>query len=270
MRTYRLFFALGTLFACGGSAASAPPGDNTPYTSDPNKTVVVGAGGAAEGTAAQSGSGCVMLPSGECVDAKTCADGERRDVVVDSTGKVVAVVCYPADSAPPVVDSQGNVTLDKNQNNGVIAIDGKADGVDIVGNVSAAGNNVTIYGHGPDVSVIGGNVTATGNNFAMRGVTVQGNVEVGGNNATLILCVIQGNVHIVGNNNVIADCDVLGDILIEGVNNTLVGNRIGGTITLSDAKNQICDGNTKWNDANANKTFDPGEAGEALSCSTKN
>jgi hypothetical protein len=258
------------LAACGGSDEAQVQGDNTPYTSDPNKTVVVGgASGATNAQAGASGSGCVTLPDGRCVEAKGCAEGERRDVIIDSSGKVVDVVCYPASSDPPVIDSNGNVTLDKNQNNGVVAIDGANDGVDIAGDVTAAGNNVTVYGEGPDVSVIGGNVGATGNNFAMRGVTVKGNVEVSGNNAVLVLCAVEGNIRIVGNNNVIADCDVLGNIVIEGVNNTLVANHVGGTISVSETKNLVCDGNTKWNDANTNKVFDAGEAGAALECTNK-
>lgn len=116
---------------------------------------MVGAGAATSGAGAQASSGCVTLPSGQCVDAKACASGERRDVVVDSSGKVVAVVCYPGDSAPPVIDAQGDVNLDKNQNNGVVALDGNADGVDIAGNVTATGNNVTVYGHGADVPLEG-------------------------------------------------------------------------------------------------------------------
>jgi hypothetical protein len=260
---------IGLAVGCGGSEGTPPappPGDNTAYTSDPDKTVVVGAAGSTAPSGAQANAGCVTLPSGQCVDAKSCAAGERRDVVVDSAGKVVAVVCYPADAAPPVIDGQGNVDLGKNQNGGVVAIDDKADEVDIVGNVTAAGNNVTVYGQGADVSVIGGNVTSSGNNFAMRGVTVQGNVETAGNNATLVLCVVQGNVHIVGNNNVIASCDILGNIEIEGTNNTLVGNHVRGAITISDTKNLVCDGNLTWTDTNANKTFDTGEAGAALAC----
>jgi hypothetical protein len=272
-KTLPLVFPLLLLLACGGDDGGQVQGDNTPYTSDPDKTVVVG--GASGPTNAQPGaannSGCVQLPDGTCVDAKGCAAGERRDVIIDSKGKVVDVVCYPASSDPPVIDSQGNVSLDKNDNNGVVAIDGKNDGVDIAGNVTAAGNNVTVYGEGADVSIIGGSVEATGNNFAMRGVTVQGNVEIGGgNNAVLVLCVVQGNVHIVGNNNVIADCDILGNIVIEGVNNTLVANHVGGTITITDAKNSVCDGNTKWTDTNGDKLFQAGEAGAALTCdSTK-
>jgi hypothetical protein len=269
MRTTLGIVGFAVLVGCGGSEATVAPGDNTPYTSDPDKTVVVGAGDVSEGTDAQTGTGCVKLPSGACVEAESCKSGERRDVVVDSAGKVVAVVCYPADATPTVVDAQGDVTLDKNQNGGVVSVDGAADGVDIQGDVAAAGNNVTVYGHGPDVSVIGGSVTATGNNFAMRGVTVQGGVTVDGNNATMVLCAIQGNVHITGNNNVIADCDILGNVVIDGVNNTLVGNHVAGTITLGEAKNQTCDGNVTWTDANANKVFDTGEGGAALACTTK-
>ena len=257
------------LIACGGDDGGTVQGDNTPYTSDPNKSVVVG--GAAGPTNAQAGAtGCVTLPDGTCVDAQKCKEGERRDVIIDSSGKVVDVVCYPANSAPPVIEAQGDVALGQNENKAVVAIDGAADGVDIAGNVTSAGNNVVVYGEGPDVSVIGGNVTATGNNFSMRGVTVQGNVEIGGgNNAVMVLCVVWGNLKIVGNDNVNADCDIRGDVIIEGVNNTIVANHIGGQIIVTDAKNDVCDGNTKWNDANSNKIFDAGEAGEALTCGAK-
>ncbi len=260
-----LTFAL--LAACGGDDAQV--GDDTAYTSDPNKTVVVGGTGA-PATTAQPSQGCVTLPSGECVDAKSCAAGERRDVVLDSAGKVVAVVCYPADATPPEINAPGNVELGKNENGGVVAIDGAADGVDIAGNVTAKGNNVTVYGSGPDVSVIGGNVDATGNNFAMRGVTVKGDVTIGGgNNATMVLCVIEGNLTITGNNNVVAECAVHGNITINGVNNVLVNNEVGGTISVSDSKNLVCDGNVKWTDANANKLVDPGETGAAVECTQK-
>jgi hypothetical protein len=272
MRNSHTFLLLvvpfAALVACGGSVDSAPSGDNTPYTSDPNKTVVVGE--AAPSSAQQSSTGCVTLADGRCVEAQDCKPDERRDVIIDSSGKVVDVVCYPASAVPPLVDSQGNVTLDKNDNTGVVAVGAAPDGgASVTGNVAAAGNNVTVYGDGPAVSIIGGNVDATGNNFAMRGVTVQGNVTVAGNNAVLVLCAVQGTIKIVGNNNVIADCDVLGDIIIEGVNNTLVANHVGGTISVQDSKNGVCDGNTKWDDKNANKSFDAGEAAGALTCETK-
>lgn len=251
------------LAACGESDDGALDGDNTAYTSDPNKTVVVGSAGA---TAAQASGACVTLPSGECVEAKQCGSDERRDVVVDSGGKVIAVVCYPADSAPPTVESDGDVTLGKTDNNGVVAIDGAADGVDIAGDVGAPGNNVVVYGEGPGLSVIGGSVDATGNNFSLRGVTVKKNVRVQGNNATLVLCVIEGDVLLEGNNNVIADCSIGGKLEIRGSNNTIIANEIAGGLELGDDKNTVCDGNVQWTDANANMLVDPGETGAALRC----
>jgi hypothetical protein len=253
------------LFSCGGDGASPPPGDNSAYTSDPNKTVVVGsASGSAVG--AQASGACVTLPSGQCVDAKQCGAGERRDVVVDSAGKVVAVVCYPAQANPSPLNSTGNVTLSKNDNNGVVAIDGVNDGVDIAGNVTASGNNVVVYGEGAAVSTIGGNVDSGGNNFSLRGVTVKGTVHVTANNATLVLCVVEGNVILEGNNNVVADCSILGKVEIHGVNNVLVANEIGGGVSLGDDKNTVCDGNVVWTDANANKVLDPGESGAPITC----
>lgn len=248
--------------ACGGSDDAGVSGDNTPYTSDPGKTVVVGGAGSGQVAATPSGGDCVKLASGECVKPQDkCGANERADVIVDSSGKLVSIVCYPAAAQPTPVDAGGNLELGKG-NKQVVSVAGQ-----ITGNVASDGNNVTVYGDGPGVSVIGGNVQATGNNFAMRGVTVKGNVQVsGGNNATLVLCRVEGDVTIQGNNNVIAQCDILGNLTIIGNNNVIVANHVGGTISISETKNLVCDGNTKWNDANANKIFDAGEAGAALTC----
>ncbi len=270
MRTVLL--GLGITFvsiACGGSSDDSVPGD--PYTSAPNTTVVVGAGsGAGTVTRTPAGGECIQLPSGECVRPQDkCKNGERADVVVDSKGKVVEIVCYPASSNPTPIDGQGNIELGK-ENKGVVSIDGADDGIDVAGDVTSSGNNVTVYGQGAAVSVIGGKVTAEGNNFAMRGVTVKGNVEVSGNNAALVLCVVEGDVIIRGNNTVIADCTVLGKIRIDGNNTVLVANEVGQGIALSDAKNTVCDANVAWTDANGNKLLDPGETGAAISCEQKN
>ena len=257
------------LIACGGSSENAsPPGD--PYTSEPNKTVVIGAGaGAGTVTQTPTGDQCIQLPSGECVKPQDkCKDGERADVVIDSSGKVVEIVCYPASANPTPIDGDGNIELGK-KNKGVVSIDGDDDGVDVAGDVTSSGNNVTVYGQGAAVSIIGGKVVAEGNNFALRGVTVKGNVEISGNNAALVLCVVEGDVIIRGNNTVIADCTVLGKIRIEGNNSVLVANEVGQGIWLSSAQNTVCDANVAWADANGNKLLDPGETGAAIACETK-
>jgi hypothetical protein len=268
MRQHLRVVAVSTILVACGSDDAPPQGDNSAYTSDPDKTVVISASAGA-GTTAQSSGGCVALPSGQCVDAKKCAAGERRDVIVDSANKVVAVVCYPADSTPPAIEAPGDVNLGKTDNNGVVAIDGADDGIDVAGNVTAPGNNVVVYGEGAAVSVIGGKVDATGNNFSLRGVTVKQNVHVVGNNATLVLCAVEGDVILEGNNNVIADCSILGKVEIRGVNNVLVGNEIGGGLSLGADKNTVCDGNVLWTDSNANHLVDPGESGGLISCGGK-
>lgn len=251
--------------ACGGSEGSGPEGNNTPYTSDPNKTVVVGNGTGGTVSATPSGSDCVKTPSGECVKPQDkCKDGERADIIVDSSGKLVEIVCYPAASTPTPVDGQGNVELGKD-NKGVVAIDGVNDGVDVVGNVSSSGNNVTVYGQGTGVSVIGGDVVATGNNFSMRGVTVQKTVTITGNNATLVLCAIDGDLVIEGNNAVIAECVIKGKVTITGSNSKLVSNKVAGGITIAGS-NTVCDANVTWGDANANGLFEAGEGGAVIAC----
>jgi hypothetical protein len=252
-----LFWLIGTSFgvaACGGSseqAATAPPANQ--YTSEPGKTVTVGAGPTA-GTVTSE-------------PQKECGPNMRADVVVDSSGKVVEVLCYPASSNPTPIEDQGNVDLGK-ENKGVVAIDGANDGVD-VGSIDSKGNNVVVYGQGPGVSIIGGDVKADGNNFAMRGVTVKKDVTIKGNNAALVLCVIEGNLTIEGNNATVADCSVLGKITINGSNNTLVANEVGNGIEVSETQNLVCDANVVWNDANTNKVLDPGESGAAVQCTNK-
>jgi|GEM_PF-1528679 len=260
------FLASFAVVACGSEAGA--PDAGTPYTSEPNKTVVLGDGKGGTAYVTPTGGGCITTPSGECVKPQdTCKDGERADVIVDSSGKVVEVVCYPGESAPTQVDEKGNVELGKG-NKAVVAIDGADDGVDVAGDVTSSGNNVTVYGQGPEVSVIGGDVTAEGNNFSMRGVTVKKDVVVRGNNATLVLCAIEGDVTIEGNNAVIAECTIKGKVTIKGNNSVLVSNRVLGGIAVT-GENTVCDANVAWTDGNGNGLLDPGETGSPIECTDK-
>ncbi len=259
-------FSSLSIAACGGSEANTNGDPGSPYTSDGGKTVVIGDG--KNGVySTPAGGGCVQVGN-ECVKPQDkCGADARADVIVDSTGKVIEIVCYPAASAPPTIDSNGDVDLSK-QNKGVVAIDGADDGIDVAGNVTSSGNNVVVYGQGPAVSVIGGDVTAGGNNFSLRGVTVKKNVTVTGNNATMVLCVVEGDVTIEGNNAVIAECAIYGRLTIKGQNAILVSNRVAGGITI-DGGNATCDANVLFSDANANHVIDSGELGAAISCSDK-
>lgn len=233
------------LAACGSDEAEIGPADK--FGAAPGTTTVVGDG--AGGTAyVTPGAGACLDVKGECVKpAERCGENARADVIVDSSGRVREVICYPAGDAAPTLEQKGDVDLDK-QNNGVIAIDAADDGVDIEGNVTSKGNNVTVYGGGPAVSVIRGNVEADGNNFSARGVTVKGDVTIDANNGTVVLSVVEGNVVYTGNNFVLAETTVLGNVKIVGNNALLFGNRIHGTIEI-DGKNAVCDGNVDANGA---------------------
>jgi len=271
MRTHRLplsvvltsVLTLLSIVACGSSS----PDDGalgTSFTGAADRTVVVGDGKRAV-YATPDGSNCITVGTACVKPQEKCGEGSRADVIVDAKGNVVEIVCYPplAEGTPPV-DSTGSVDLSK-QNNGVVTLDGLSDGVDIAGDVSANGNNVTVYGQGPGLSVIGGSVTAGGNNFSLRGTTVQKNVTVNGNNATLVLCEVFGDVVIEGNNAVVAECTIFGKLIVKGNNAKLVANRVAGGIQL-DGKETICDGNVGFSDANGDKVVAASEIGAALSC----
>lgn len=241
----RACFLAVALVACGSDEATDAKSADV-YGSDGDVTTVVGDGKGGSAFVTPDGDDCLELEllQDACVRPQDkCKDGERADVIVDRNGKVVEVVCYPADADAPVVDGEGNVDLDK-QNGGVVAVDGDDDGVDIEGDVSSRGNNVTVYGAGAEVSVIGGDVTADGNNFSARGVTVKGDVVINANNGTLVLNVIEGDVVYNGNNFVMAETTVLGNVTITGNNAKLLGNRIHGTLQIN-GKESLCDGNVK-------------------------
>lgn len=247
-----------TLAACGGEQLDAG-GGATPdkYGSARGVTTVIGDGKGGTAFVTPDGEeGCIDV-AGKCVKPQDeCGPNARADVVVDSAGTVVEVICYPDEGAPAVVDGKGDVNLGK-ENKGSVAVDGADDGVDIEGNVTSVGNNVTVYGEGAGVSVIGGNVSSSGNNFVLRGVTVKGDVNITANNGAIVLSVIEGDVVYTGNNFVMAETVVLGNVRIIGNNAKLVGNSVAGTITI-DGKESLCDGNRQ--------RLADGTLGETLTC----
>lgn len=275
MNTKRLLTVAAVLVqvGCGGSDSSTDNTSNTsPYPYTPGQTSVVGAG-AAPGSGAKpteattpTGAGCLKDDKGKCVDlAASCPADSKVDVVVNKDGVVVDVICYPTGQVPvssPEKDPPGDRTYSNGQ---VVVLDGTDDGDDIKGNVDVDSNNVTIWGEGPDVSVIGGNLDITKNDGVVRGVRIKGNVTITGNNVTLLLCVVEGDVTINGNNNVLASCDVYGKVIVAGQNDAVVNNRIQGALT-DNGSGLTCDNNISFTDKDSDKLFDEGEAGAAISC----
>lgn len=255
--------------ACGGddaAPATATTDGTFPYEKD--RTVVIGPDGKAAAVPTPDGKDCLELANNpdDCTrPQETCGEGGRADVVVDAKGKVVAVICYPVDGTPVSTVPEGGTDSVGAENKEVVVIDGKDDGVDVTGDVSITGNNVVVYGAGPETSIIGGNVDVEKNNGTVHGVRVKGDVRIDGNNTALVDCVIDGNLTITSNNNVVASCTVFGKITVSGNNNTLFYDRVCKGIE-GDNKNLACEGNVLCNDANADGLLTGDELGAAIAC----
>jgi hypothetical protein len=250
--------AAATAPSCGGAQASAPEGETVNITP--------------EGSQAVADGECVRDAAGKCVELQSdrgdCGAGADFDVITDSEGNVLDIICYPPQDEGNsdvilVDDSQEDVRAG---NNDVILLDGSDDGADVQGDLEVTANNVSVIGAGPDVSVIDGDVSVEKNNLAVRQVSITGNVNVDFNNAAFALCVIHGDVVVNGNNLTLAGCDIFGNVTIEGNNTVLIGNRIAGTVSVT-GENTACDGNRAVADANENHVVDEGEVGGPIPCS---
>ena len=267
MQRISTFVLLGcaVVSACGSEAE----GPVLPYAA--NLTTVIG--GAPADKAKKSdrtrevktpdADACVDEAADSCVKPQAdCGDDGTADVLLDHEGKPLAVICYPRDGVA-VEEVEGS--LAKVGNNTVFVLDDRDDGPDVTGNVTIDGNNVTLYGHGPDVSVIGGDLLIDKNNARVRGVRVRGDVIIDKNNPSLIDCVIEGDLTIRGNNVGVALCDVWGETRIEGNNAVLVEDRLASAPSLS-GKNAVCAGSVKFADGNADNMIADSELGDELAC----
>jgi hypothetical protein len=211
------------------------------------------------------GNECINLDDACVKPQETCGNDGVADVLLDDTGAVVSVICYPTDG---VVIEEVEGDLDGLGNNVVVVLDDAADGVDVEGDVTITGNNVTLFGHGPDTSVIGGDLAIEKNNALVRGLRVQGDVTIAKNNASIVDCVIEGDLTIDGNNTAIALCDVWGTLTIAANNTVLVGNRFAAEPNVN-GNNTVCNGNVAFDDANDDGEIADGELGDAVVCSGK-
>jgi hypothetical protein len=265
-RISTLVFLSGVVVsACGSNADTSV----LPYAA--NLTTVIGSKSAGKKDK-EDRSREVSTPDGDdCVDegkdacAKpqtTCGDNGTADVLVDPQGKSLAIVCYPTDGVA-VEEVEGS--LSKVGNNTVLVLDDRADGPDVSGDVTLDGNNVTLWGHGPDVSVVGGDLRIDKNNARVRGIRVMGDVTIDKNNPSLIDCVIEGDLVIRGNNVALALCEVWGKTTIEGNNSVLVENFFARAPEIA-GKNTVCAGDLAFDDADENGTISDSEWGAELSC----
>jgi hypothetical protein len=251
MRT-RLLISLIVLSSCGETDQLASTNPHNPYE-DGATTVIGGDENVPVASGQVNDEGCLQITAETCTEVaregKYCKtdEGPADAIVVD--GVIVEVVCYEdTDGSSGPTKVIGDVP--QQDNGAVITFDPSTDGKPIAGDVVVDGNNVTIYGNGPDNSIIDGNLTITGNNARVRGVRVTGDLLITLNTAAVVFSVIEGNVRMETNNSLLAECEVYGNVEVPGNNCILVNNRVGGQWNIG-GQGAICDGNTKRDDETA-------------------
>jgi hypothetical protein len=214
--------------------------------------------------------GCLQVTADNCVpvvrEGTFCkeTEGPADAVVVD--GMIAQVVCYSADPQKGTTtvldgDGDGDTDIPQNENGAVITFDPSTDGKPVMGNITLDANNVTLYGNGPDKSIITGDLNITGNNARVRGIRVKGNVTISLNTAALIFVVVEGNLTVESNNSIVAETNVYGNFTVAPGNNTiLVNNGAAGNWTIEPSGHQ-CDNNVALTDGDGDKTVDEGERG---------
>ena len=268
--------ASGNVSAIGDTDPESEPATGRGGESAPESPVLVGApaGDVSEG---EIGEVCVDEGRCEVPDAEASSFCEREGGPVDLIyvdGKVVETICYPPADDPKrpteVVASTkpGDVEVVQNANKTTVTFDPATDGMPIEGNISVDGNNVAIYGNGPDNTVLDGDVTLDGNNARMRGLTITGDLILKKNNVAVVLCRILGNVRLEAqstNGSVFAQNEIWGDFTSGSNGNVIVANSVLGKWAHTGNGN-TCDGNHLFADADGDESIDDDERGALLSC----
>lgn len=248
----------------------APGGDGDEPVTD--RPVLVGRfdGDAADVEVCVNESLCTVPPvdgSGWCERA----GGPVDLIYVD--GVLIDTICYPPaeDPARPVevvTRSTGDLEIAQNANNTTVVFGDETHGVPLVGDLVVDGNNVAIYGNGPDDTIIDGSVTLDGNNARLRGVTITGDLILSKNNVAVVLSRILGNVMLSGratNNSVFAENEIFGSFTSDSNNHIIVGNAVLGELSHT-GNNNTCDRNYAFDDLDGDRSLDEGEAGDWLRC----
>jgi hypothetical protein len=261
------------LALCLMPVAACANGDHLPsqLPYEANTTKVVGgkfdnaAGLAPTDYSTPNGEECVSL-DGPCVQPQhECGDDGTALVLLDAEGAVADVICYPRDGV--VVDAyEGDVR--NTGNNVVLVLDDQDDGPDVTGDVTIDGNNVTLYGYGPDRSVIAGDLHIDKNNTLVSGIRVQGDVVIDKNNPSMVDCVIEGDLTIHGNNVSMALCEVWGTLTVDGNNAVLAANKFQNAPVVT-GQNLRCSSNMAFRDQNHDNAVSADELTGPITCSSE-
>jgi len=252
--TIATILPLFCLFACAEGSSGNKGAASTPYQL--GQALVIGEESSAELTNVDD-----SCDSEACQAVRErCGDDAYADVVVDSEGHVLDVLCFRGNADVQELGEEAVASASAG-NNTVIVLDGADDGADVTGTVTLAGNNAVLYGQGADVSEVGA-LSIEKNNAIVRGVSILGDVTIEKNNAQLSFCEIHGDLTILGNNTTLAECTVHGQVRIDGVNTVLVNNRFATERELS-GKNLTCNGNVAFEAGAGAGAPDAGSAASA-------
>lgn len=273
MKHRRSILALALIAACGEADPLAGVDPFGAYQ-DEHVTVIGGDTTVPIASGDLSSKGCLQVTTSTCVpvkrEGKYCKASSGPVDAVLIGGMVAEVICYADEGQkdPALVidaDGDGDIDIPQNANGSVITFDPSSDGKAVVGDVTLDANNVTLYGNGPDRSIIKGNLRITGNNARVRGIRVQGNVDIELNTGALVLSVVEGNLTIRSNNTLVAETAVFGNFTVTGNNSVLVGDATAGQWSIGGS-GASCERNYRFQDADSDKVVDPSERGDALSC----
>lgn len=231
-----------------------------------NETTVIGQTGDVSAYQTPSGDGCLIdadTAEVTCIQPQvTCTDETTADVVVDEAGNLLDVVCIPPDvDAVEAIDLQDG-EIDQTSNSTALVFE--QDGV-YEGDLAVDGNNVVLYGLGPDEAQIDGDLHVTGNNAIIRGITITGDLRLDKNNAVVVYCRVLGDVYLDKNNTRMSGCEVHGKVIVNDNNTALYGNRIAGGIE-NGGQGTTCEDNVSFDDANDDGVVQDEELGDPLSC----
>jgi hypothetical protein len=279
-------FAMGsTQFACGSDEVSRGgwtveegDGSKTDYGSD---TVVVVTPGETDSSVIVTGDPdeCIEV-EGACIDldqakeehgGQYCDDPDAQADVIVVDGEVEQVICYPpkedgTDIREAAEDENGTTQVPQTESGTVVTFPEETDGEAIVGDVNIDAERTTLFGNGPDSTIIDGNLSVASNSSRVRGLTVTGDATYleNSNDSAISFCGIEGNLTVNSNNFSASNCRVFGDVSVLGNNAVLVNIGVQGAWEV--AAGTTCAGCYSIDDADGDFVVEEGEVGEELAC----
>jgi hypothetical protein len=200
--------------------------DGQDYPYAPGETRVIGSSDEDEGASSRA--------------EQKCGDGASADVLVGSDGEVLSIVCYP------------------NEDYAVV-------GADVEDDLLIEGNDVIVYGDGPESSRISGNLEIVENDAIVRGVHIAGDAILRKNNGALVDCVIEGDLLVIGDDNSLALCEIWGDVIIDGDDTVLVSNLVAGDQAVAGT-NLRCNDNRRFTDIEGDGVVQDDDVLGAVNC----